>query len=73
MSAPNVNANNNNNVGAGGKPTPKRPIRRGAKPPPDRPQRALFCLSLKNPVRKMCIDVVEWKYPFCMIVFSLNI
>ncbi|XP_076393898.1 ca[2+]-channel protein alpha[[1]] subunit D isoform X10 [Megachile rotundata] len=41
----------------------KRPARRGGKPPPDRPVRALFCLTLKNPVRKMCIDVVEWK-PF---------
>ncbi|RZC33742.1 muscle calcium channel subunit alpha-1-like, partial [Asbolus verrucosus] len=39
---------------------PKRPIRRGGKPPPDRPQRALFCLYLKNPIRKICIDVVEW-------------
>ncbi|KAI5731844.1 hypothetical protein M8J77_017058 [Diaphorina citri] len=44
-------------------PPPKRPIRRAGKPPPDRPQRALFCLTLKNPLRKMCIDVVEWKYP----------
>lgn len=43
----------------------KRPVRRGGKPPPDRPQRALFCLALKNPIRKLCIDVVEWKYPFC--------
>ncbi|XP_049817851.1 muscle calcium channel subunit alpha-1 isoform X2 [Aethina tumida] len=42
---------------------PKRPVRRGGKPPPDRPQRALFCLYLKNPIRKLCIDVVEWK-PF---------
>ncbi|XP_024943014.1 muscle calcium channel subunit alpha-1 isoform X2 [Cephus cinctus] len=42
---------------------PKRPARRGGKPPPDRPIRALFCLPLKNPLRKMCIDVVEWK-PF---------
>lgn len=42
---------------------PKRPVRRGGKPPPDRPQRALFFLYLKNPVRKLCIDVVEWKYP----------
>ncbi|XP_037925278.1 muscle calcium channel subunit alpha-1 isoform X4 [Hermetia illucens] len=41
----------------------KRPVRRGGKPPPDRPTRALFCLSLQNPLRKMCIDVVEWK-PF---------
>nr|XP_023019052.1 muscle calcium channel subunit alpha-1-like [Leptinotarsa decemlineata] len=42
---------------------PKRPVRRGGKAPPDRPQRALFCLYLKNPIRKLCIDVVEWK-PF---------
>ncbi|CAH1378096.1 unnamed protein product [Tenebrio molitor] len=42
---------------------PKRPMRRGGKPPPDRPQRALFCFYLKNPIRKLCIDVVEWK-PF---------
>ncbi|XP_054000294.1 muscle calcium channel subunit alpha-1 isoform X5 [Hylaeus anthracinus] len=45
------------------KSAPKRPARRGGKPPPDRPVRALFCLPLKNPVRKLCIDVVEWK-PF---------
>lgn len=43
---------------------PKRPVRRGGKAPPDRPQRVLFCLHLKNPIRKLCIDVVEWKYPF---------
>ncbi|CAH1153243.1 unnamed protein product [Phaedon cochleariae] len=54
----------------GGRPSPaaaaaaaKRPARRAGKAPPDRPQRALFCLHLKNPLRKMCIDVVEWK-PF---------
>ncbi|XP_017762733.1 PREDICTED: muscle calcium channel subunit alpha-1 isoform X3 [Eufriesea mexicana] len=41
----------------------KRPARRGGKALPDRPLRALFCLPLKNPLRKMCIDVVEWK-PF---------
>lgn len=41
---------------------PKRPVRRG-KPPPDRPKRVLFCLDLKNPLRKLCIDIVEWKYP----------
>lgn len=41
---------------------PKRPVRRGGKPP-DRPVRALFCLGLKNPIRKLCIDIVEWK-PF---------
>ena len=42
---------------------PKRPARRGGKAAFDRPVRALFILTLKNPVRKMCIDVVEWKYP----------
>nr|XP_034188896.1 muscle calcium channel subunit alpha-1 isoform X5 [Osmia lignaria] len=50
------------NTGAA-KSATKRPARRGGKPPPDRPVRALFCLPLKNPLRKMCIDVVEWK-PF---------
>lgn len=29
----------------------------------DRPIRALYCLGLKNPLRKLCIDIVEWK-PF---------
>lgn len=40
---------------------PKRPVRRGGKPQPDRPVRALFCLGLKNPIRKLCIEIVEWK------------
>lgn len=44
-------------------PAPKKPVRRGGKPQPDRPARALFCLTLKNPIRKMCISIVEWK-PF---------
>lgn len=29
-----------------------------------RPQSALFCLTLQNPIRKLCINVVEWRYPF---------
>ena len=29
-----------------------------------RPERTLFCLSLRNPLRKLCIGFVEWKYPF---------
>lgn len=45
----------------------KRP-RRGIKQPPDRPQRALFLFTLKNPIRKICISVVEWKYPFAFIM-----
>lgn len=39
----------------------KRPVRRGGKPQPERPIRALFCLGLKNPIRKICIDITEWK------------
>lgn len=45
-------------------PPPKRPVRRGGKAQPDRPVRALFCLGVKNPIRKLCIEIVEWKYPF---------
>ena len=41
----------------------KRPTSR-AQAAGARPQRALFCLSLRNPLRKMCIGIVEWKYPF---------
>ncbi|XP_013792371.1 muscle calcium channel subunit alpha-1-like, partial [Limulus polyphemus] len=40
----------------------KRPVRKGPKVV-ERPVRALMCLTLKNPLRKMCIDIVEWK-PF---------
>lgn len=43
---------------------PKRQVRRGGKPQPERPARALYCLGLKNPIRKICITIVEWKYPF---------
>lgn len=43
---------------------PKRPVRRGGKAQPERPVRALFCLGLKNPIRRLCIEIVEWKYPF---------
>lgn len=57
---------------AAAKPSPaaRKPARRGGKPQPERPQRALFCLGLKNPLRKLCIDIVEWKYPIsnCKIV-----
>ncbi|CAL8071395.1 unnamed protein product [Orchesella dallaii] len=41
----------------------RRQAARRGKAVPDRPQRALFCFTLKNPIRKLCIDVVEWK-PF---------
>lgn len=35
-----------------------------------RPRRALFCLSVANPIRRACIAIVEWKYPFHEMVFS---
>ncbi|GAB6020081.1 Voltage-dependent calcium channel type D subunit alpha-1 [Chamberlinius hualienensis] len=38
----------------------KRPTGR---PVTERAPRALFCLTLKNPLRKFCISIVEWK-PF---------
>lgn len=50
---------------------PKRPVRRSGKPQPERPVRALFCLGLKNPIRKLCITVVEWKYPFRSTLFRI--
>lgn len=52
---------------------PKRPVRRGGKPQPERPARALYCLGLKNPIRKICITIVEWKYPFCLTKYSQNL
>ncbi|KAG5313422.1 CAC1D protein, partial [Acromyrmex insinuator] len=60
-------------AGAVSKSAQKKPVRRGAKPPPDRPVRALFCLALTNPVRKLCIKVVEWKafeYLILMTIFA---
>ncbi|XP_069595187.1 voltage-dependent L-type calcium channel subunit alpha-1S isoform X2 [Ranitomeya imitator] len=36
-------------------------------PPSPRPLRSLFCLSLQNPFRKGCINIVEWK-PFEIII-----
>ncbi|CAD0251005.1 unnamed protein product [Spodoptera exigua] len=42
---------------------PRKPPRRGPKVQQERPKRALFCLTLKNPMRKAFIDIVEWKYP----------
>ncbi|XP_076310651.1 uncharacterized protein LOC143225332 [Tachypleus tridentatus] len=40
----------------------KRPFRKAPKAV-ERPIRALCCLTLKNPLRKTCIGIVEWKYP----------
>lgn len=72
----NANNNANNNNAANNNQTKqvvKRPVRRPGKQLPDRPQRALCCLSLKNPLRKLCINVIEWKYPFyssCFVRFD---
>ncbi|GBO99758.1 Voltage-dependent calcium channel type D subunit alpha-1 [Eumeta japonica] len=39
---------------------PRKQNRPRGKPQPERPKRSLFCLSLKNPLRKLCYDIVEW-------------
>ncbi|XP_070508575.1 muscle calcium channel subunit alpha-1 isoform X3 [Chironomus tepperi] len=65
--APGSTTGGPNAAGAAPAAPPKRPVRRGGKPQPDRPVRALFCLSLKNPIRKLCIDIVEWK-PFDYLI-----
>ncbi|XP_044763152.1 muscle calcium channel subunit alpha-1 isoform X2 [Coccinella septempunctata] len=46
---------------------PKRPARRGPKAIPEKPPRAFFCLTLKNPIRKLCISIIDWK-PFEYII-----
>lgn len=42
-----------------------------------RPPRALLCLTLKNPIRRACISIVEWKYPLssheARLVFMLHV
>ncbi|XP_075986928.1 muscle calcium channel subunit alpha-1-like isoform X2 [Anticarsia gemmatalis] len=48
---------------------PRKPARRGPKVQQERPRRALFCLTLKNPLRKVCIDIVEWK-PFEWMILT---
>ncbi|XP_075298802.1 voltage-dependent L-type calcium channel subunit alpha-1S isoform X2 [Opisthocomus hoazin] len=49
----------------------KRPQKEKSKkavpPAAPRPARALFCLTLHNPLRKACISIVEWK-PFEIII-----
>nr|XP_049705331.1 muscle calcium channel subunit alpha-1 isoform X4 [Helicoverpa armigera] len=48
---------------------PRKPPRRGPKVQQERPKRALFCLTLKNPMRKAFIDIVEWK-PFEYMILT---
>jgi len=45
-------------------PTERAPTRKPTLNPKPRPTRSLFCLTLDNPVRKLCIRIVEYKYPF---------
>ena len=40
-------------------------------PVDQRPPRALFCLSLKNPLRQVCIRIVEWKPFEWMILLTI--
>ena len=43
-------------------PEVKKTARRvGAKPPIEREPYALWCIGLKNPIRKKLLEVVEWK------------
>lgn len=52
-------------VAAASKPPPARfPPRKQHLNPNPRPFRALCCLTLNNPLRKLCIRIVEYKYPF---------
>ena len=53
---------------------PRRPVRKPINKLADKPPRALFCMTLKNPFRRLCIDIVEWK-PFewlILITICLN-
>ena len=51
------------NGAAPGEEAPKKsgPRRVGAKPPIEREPYALWCIGLKNPVRKKLLEIVEWK------------
>ncbi|CAB3241437.1 unnamed protein product [Arctia plantaginis] len=50
-------------------PTPRKQARPRGKPQPEKPKRSLFCLGLKNPIRKLCYDIVEWK-PFEYMILT---
>ena len=38
-----------------------------------KPSRSLFCLSHSNPVRKLTVGVVEWKYPFFVSAGKIDV
>ncbi|CAK1546630.1 unnamed protein product [Leptosia nina] len=48
---------------------PKKAVRGRGKAQPERPKRSLFCLTLTNPLRKLCYDIVEWK-PFEYMILT---
>ncbi|XP_045780149.1 muscle calcium channel subunit alpha-1-like isoform X5 [Maniola jurtina] len=50
-------------------PQPKKLARPRGKAQPEKPKRSLFCLNLKNPIRKLCYDIVEWK-PFEYMILT---
>ncbi|XP_075987457.1 muscle calcium channel subunit alpha-1-like isoform X2 [Anticarsia gemmatalis] len=50
-------------------PAPRKQARARGKPQPEKPKRSLFCLGLKNPLRKLCYDIVEWK-PFEYMILT---
>ncbi|XP_052745242.1 voltage-dependent calcium channel type D subunit alpha-1-like isoform X1 [Bicyclus anynana] len=50
-------------------PQPKKPPRPRGKAQPEKPKRSLLCLDLKNPLRKLCYDIVEWK-PFEYMILT---
>ena len=56
-------------AGGGGEKKPQRRV--GAKPPPDRAPRSIYCFSVKNPLRKKCIEFVEWKPFEFLILFTI--
>lgn len=51
---------------------PRKPARRGPKAIPEKPPRAFFCLTLKNPIRRLCIKIIDWKYPFYLNFFNFQ-
>uniref|UniRef100_A0A8C4WR28 Voltage-dependent L-type calcium channel subunit alpha n=1 Tax=Eptatretus burgeri TaxID=7764 RepID=A0A8C4WR28_EPTBU len=49
------------------RPPPAKSKKQGQVAVANRPARALFCLSLRNPLRRVCIGIVEWK-PFDILI-----
>lgn len=53
--------------------TQKRLQRRGIKEKPEHPDRVLFCLGVKNPIRTLCINIVDSKYVIYVSVIFLKL